>query len=415
VGVICVGQDITAKKNTMLLQERVVCIEDMLVAASHDLRIPIQSIRDVSNIFIKMQDQHVSESDVEMLNQILCSSCDLLHMYASNLDDIEHTSSASESRVALADHNPVDLATELSSMLASLDGGSMQNPGVEIIADIDKTCPSVCCPKSQLLRAIMNPMTNAMRYTTRGHVTFKLRWSLVDDHHVKCCIDISDTGKGMTELQLKTVTVLCSTSDAETMGIGMHVSKTTIEGLGGTLNIRSALGQGTTVAIEVALRCHSQSLPNVEGDEKLVEIEEDTTVVVPTPMSTPHSSVRVLLVDDTIMNSALGKTMLEKLNCSVTLAYDGEEALDLLKRQGGNGEYDLVLMDIDMPGMSGTDCVLQYRAWEAQQRPNSRTRVYAHTSKATVVDKLLYDSCGCDGCLVKPCNPRKLRHLVMLQ
>ena len=121
------------------------------------------------------------------------------------------------------------------------------------------------------------------------------------------------------------------------------------------------------------------------------------------------SGIRVLLVDDTIINSNLGKMMLEKLNCSVTQAYDGLEALKLLK----SGVYDLVLMDINMPEMSGMECVSQYRKWESQHvLDGPRMQIYAHTSKCTADDQMAYNSCGFDGFIPRPCNPRRMHELV---
>ena len=121
------------------------------------------------------------------------------------------------------------------------------------------------------------------------------------------------------------------------------------------------------------------------------------------------SGKRVLLVDDTMMNITLGKMMLEKLHCSVTQAYDGLEALHLLKSE----VYDLVLMDISMPEMSGTECVSQYRIWEMQQRTDGhRMHIYAHTSKCTADDQMLYNRCGFDGFIPRPCNPRRMHELI---
>ena len=120
------------------------------------------------------------------------------------------------------------------------------------------------------------------------------------------------------------------------------------------------------------------------------------------------SNTHVLLVDDTIMNNTLGKLMLEKLNCMVTQAYDGREALTLLK----NSKYDLVLMEICMVEMSGIDSVAQYRAWEREHRPGYLMCIYAHTSSCTPEHQTLYDSCGFSGFIPRPCRPRNMLELI---
>jgi len=322
-------------------------------------------------------------------------------MYTDNILDIQHirTGRSTRSDTPIAtDFDLVDLAAELKSTIAVVAGSSLNNSGVEMVTEIDEACPLVYCPKSQLIRAIMNPVTNALRYTSKGQIKFSLRWESVEDNRVKLRIEISDTGRGMTELQLKTVAVLFSTSNMGSMGIGMYVCKTIVEGLGGTLEVSSTEGEGTRVTIEVTLEPLSPSSTHAEGTPARLHAGlEDVT---------PHA--RVLLVDDTIMNNTLAKMMLEKLNCHVTQAYDGREALVFMK----TGSFDLVLMDINMPDLNGVQCVQKFRAWEKENSIGKPMYICAHTGKVTADDQLLYDSCGFDGFIARPCNPRKMHELV---
>ena len=195
VGVICVGQDITAKKNALIFGERVGCMEDTLAATSHDVRTPIQSIVLSTDLLTKMKGQSLSAPDSQMLLTILRSSCELLLVYTANILDIHHIKDGRA--VAANNSEPVDLAAELDSMITSLTGSLLQKQDVEMITEIDRSCPLVFCPKSQLVRAIMNPMMNAIRYTTQGSTSFTLQWTPVKDDQVRISIRISDTGKGV--------------------------------------------------------------------------------------------------------------------------------------------------------------------------------------------------------------------------
>lgn len=167
-------------------------------------------------------------------------------------------------------------------------------------------------------------------------------------------------------------------------------------------------GKGTKVTIKVRLKRGSLDDPStsgqvVSGDASHAVLHTTTSVA----MANTNKQPRVLLVDDTQTNAKLGALMLEKEGCDVVTAFDGLEALHEMQRS----KFDLVLMDTSMPVMDGITSVTMYRAWEAEERPGFRMRIFAYTGNVDSEHQEQYDKAGYDGFVGRPCHARKLRDL----
>jgi len=432
VGVVSVGQDITAKKVALVASAQAQSMQTTLAATSHDLRTPVQSIMHASGILLAESSEEDRKDDGML--KILASSCQLLLMYTENVLDVQRIQVNS---MLPEDPAPVDLALELQCMVDCIAGSALKKPGVRMLTQIDSACPTVRCPTSHFIRAVMNPLTNAMKYTNEGHVKLTFDWHADTDTEVHCRVVISDTGVGIKKDQVMHICELFHTSKMthDSMGIGMFVCKNVIQRLNGTVNIESIPGEGTSIIIKVVLPIWNLKEPqgaSLVHQEAAAPVASNATTVEPLPpnplaparMSKASSATdlsgmdqavvqknnhvpTVLLVDDTVMNNTLGKKMLTKLGCSVTQAFDGLEALNKMKEQ----EFSLVLMDISMPVMDGKESVRQYRAWEQENRPGCRQKIYAYTGNCNPTDQTEYSRVGCDGCVPRPCKPARFREL----
>jgi len=204
------------------------------------------------------------------------------------------------------------------------------------------------------------------------------------------------------------------------MGIGMFVCKNVLDCLKGTVGVSSKPRGGTTVSMQVTLPAWKFTPTEVASRPVYQSLEEEVSAALGSSQACAKAAEAkhinkiagtkpsVLLVDDTVMNNTLGKKMLLKQDCLVTQAFDGREALEIMKSE----TFTLVLMDMNMPVMDGKESVTLYRVWEKEHRRGYRQRIYAYTANCSPADQVEYVEAGCDGFVARPCNSSRFRDLI---
>ena len=241
------------------------------------------------------------------------------------------------------------------------------------------------------LRQILNNLfSNALKFTEHGGVT--LRAALVADGAapMQIVLELSDTGRGMSEDQIGRLFSAFEQLGAATArvhggtGLGLHLSRQFARMMGGDLVADSAPGVGSTFRITLPLHVAE---PPVSA-ERPVECAG-------------AGCVRLLIVDDHEVNRQAFSLMLQGFCDKVVSVEDGERALATLAIE----HFDLVLMDINMPGMGGVEAMRRLRSTPG---PNRRTPVIALTGSTSPADAATYTAAGADAMVAKPVEAREL-------
>ena len=241
------------------------------------------------------------------------------------------------------------------------------------------------------LRQILNNLfSNSLKFTERGGLTLRAR--LVDDGsgQTQLALALSDTGPGMSEDQVGRLFCAFEQLGAATTrvhggtGLGLHISREFARLMGGDLVASSALGSGSTFRITFPLRV-AQPPASVES----------------TVEDRGARGIRLLIVDDHEVNRRAFSLMLQAFCDDVVCVEDGEGALATLAIE----LFDVVLMDIHMPGIGGVEAIRRLRSTPG---PNERTPVIALTGSAPPADAADYADAGADGMVTKPVEAREL-------
>jgi signal transduction histidine kinase/CheY-like chemotaxis protein len=238
----------------------------------------------------------------------------------------------------------------------------------------------------RLRQVLNNLLSNAIKFTDRGGVTVSLNASPVGDQLV-LTIDVIDTGKGIPEAALPRLFTPFDQLNAAVVrqhggsGLGLAISRELARLMGGDLTATSAAGHGAHFTLTALLE--PAEAPRAEAEGPSI------------------AGLRVLVVDDHVVNRRAIELVLQPFGVDATLAESGEEALELL----GTETFDAVLMDVYMPGMDGREATRTLRAGDGL---NKNTPVIAVTASSTIKDWEACAAAGMNAHVAKPIDPVEL-------
>ena len=354
-----------------------------LAMMSHELRTPLNGVLGMAHAL-----EHTGLDDRQQayLKVIDGSGRSLLAI----LNDILDLSKIEAGRLEI-EHIPFHL-TELLDAVVTLWRGPAAEKALDLTMDVDPDLPAwVSGDPTRLRQVLTNLLSNAIKFTDQGGVHLVVRRASAG----KLRFTVADTGPGMSPAVQARLFTDFNQAAASTSrkyggtGLGLSISRRLCRLMGGDLEVQSVEGVGATLygSIEVGPASAPRDIP----------LEQE-------PGELP--SLRILAVDDNGSNRAVIEALLHALGLGVSLASDGAEALDVLKVQ----PMDLVLMDINMPVMNGTEALRAIRRGEAGERT---VRVVALTANAMTGDREHYLAQGFDDHLGKPIQPDALIEILM--
>lgn len=255
--------------------------------------------------------------------------------------------------------------------------------------------------RAALQQVIINLISNAVKYTNDGGtVICRMEECLLEEKRVRFLLEISDTGIGMEEAFLadawKTYGRERRKKDAEGSGLGLTLTKYLVDMLHGTIRLETKSGIGTTVSVTV----------EADGDDILYEQSQK-----PRELFTQEELwvKRALVAEDEDANMEVICSCLKKLGIAADKTYNGEEAVEIF-RQSEEDYYDIILMDVHMPGKSGIEAIKEIRNME---RKDSGMPVIVMT--ADILDERVLGelSAAVSGCLVKPYREEDVRSVLL--
>ena len=365
---------------------------DMMAKLSHEIRTPLNSIIGLNRI---ISDNLTDSAKIENCSKKIAVASDYLLSIVNNLLDMEQFS-AGKAALNEGDFSLNQLLNFLSVVYeeyAKEEGIDFNFSGVEL--------PEfVVGDKERLRRVLSNLLTNAIRFTKKdGHVDFVVENLGLSNGAYKIRFTVADDGIGMSEEKVKNIFVPYSsveTPDSDAIygvGLGLSVANSIVKEMGGTINVTSAEGTGSTFWFEINLKV-SEAFEGAVAVEEKKELEGKT----------------ILIADDDSINCSIICHLLKNFGCNVEATSNGKDAVALFSASEPN-HYDAILLDIRMPGMDGLEACRRIRAlggegsycYEALEIP-----IIAITANVMDSDIEKSREAGMNAHLSKPIDPDEL-------
>ncbi|NVJ71204.1 MAG: response regulator [Alphaproteobacteria bacterium] len=251
-------------------------------------------------------------------------------------------------------------------------------------------------------QVLFNLLGNAIKFTEKGQIDFYLRSKADEEEAIALDFEVVDTGEGFSEEDAKRLFSRFEQADGTSVkkqagaGLGLAICKELVDLMDGTLGAEGKVGEGARFSFQLALPVASSAL----GQSAV--IEDVATAVV--DISLPEG-LDVLVAEDNNINRMLIEKLLEPLGWNVRFVHDGQEAVDAVKETA----FDLVLMDVRMPGMDGIEATRTIRAGKGR---GSRVPIIALTANTMAEDIVAYRAAGMDAVVGKPIQHQELRSAV---
>ncbi|ESQ88864.1 hypothetical protein ABAC460_13875 [Asticcacaulis sp. AC460] len=363
--------------------------DEFLANMSHELRTPMNAVIGLAHILSLSQNLNPKEQQcVSMLRQ----SGDNLLVLINNLLDFSKLE-ADALQLETVEFNPADIV-EQTVILMQIKA---QEKGLPIRIGYDRDLKDRYCGDPVRLQQILtNLLANAVKFTDEGQIEINVR--LKSEHLADSILvfEVSDTGIGIAEDKADIIFDKFTQADASTTrkyggsGLGLSICQAIARAMEGTISVVSRPGIGSTFTVELPfMNASRQSLltPRSEAPER------------------QHRNV--LVVEDYEPNTLVATTMIEHLGYSFDVAQNGMEAL----RKAERGTFDVILMDIQMPGMDGFESTRLIRDYEAEQHMEP-TPIVAMTAHVLDKDKNLCIEAGMNDFIPKPFDPGLLRDIL---
>ncbi|QRQ99570.1 ATP-binding protein [Dyadobacter sandarakinus] len=390
---ITVFRDITERANyeatlekARTLAEKSVRVKDIFLSnVSHEIRTPLNAIIGFTNLLVG---EVADSKSREYVGYIQYASKNLLEL----INDILDFSKIEAGQVHLE-----KTAVSIRELVDSLSGIINQRAGEKGIAYHvhlgDGLPPTVETDKLRLTQILINVCGNAVKFTEKGNVTLTVEpVSEVISGVQNIRFKVSDTGIGIAKDKIdKVFNRFVQASESTTRvfggtGLGLSIVKSLVQLFGGTLQLESEEGRGSVFTMEFPFKILKEHLPREEP-----EITAD--------ISGSLTSLRVIAAEDNTLNQKLLSAIFERLNVPLTIVNNGQEALDKLREE----EFDLVLMDIQMPVMDGYTAIREIRSHISKTIP-----IITMTAHAMVGEKEECLSIGANSYISKPFKESEL-------
>ena len=222
----------------------------------------------------------------------------------------------------------------------------------ELLLELAPDLPeSLVADRTRLLQVLINLMSNAIKFTERGHVLLRVQRTVIGEGTAALRFEVEDTGIGIAPEARERIFNAFEQADSSTTrrfggtGLGLALSRKLVQRMGGELTVASTPGEGSRFAFTLPLEAHAAPAP--EAEAPAVELMPAAGV----------AGKRVLVVEDNAFNQTVLARMLEHLELEVAVAASGEAALQRLARE----RFDLVMMDVHMPGIDGCETTRRLR------------------------------------------------------
>ena len=390
---------------------------DFLANMSHEIRTPMNGVIGMTELALESSDDNERR---EYLSIVRSSAHSLLGIINDILDF-----SKIEAGKLVVERVQFNLRQTLQEAVQPLSLRA-QEKGLSFSLDISPDVPDlVQGDPTRVRQVVLNLLGNALKFTQTGGIGLTVRVLDEESALVRLEFAVSDTGIGIEAEKLGTIFEAFAQADTSTTrsfggtGLGLTITQRLLELMSGSLQVESTPGQGSRFVFTLPFTVDPDQVTDFPltaaaskvvalspGTEKNLESVAEVSPAGALPLATSLlEGLRVLLAEDNLVNQKLAQRLLEKWGCQVTVANNGREACDLVNDPGG---FAVVLMDVQMPVMSGIEAVQHLRQLELAEG-RQRLPVVAMTANAMKGDREICLEAGMDDYLSKPINQAELK------
>jgi PAS domain S-box-containing protein len=365
-----------------------------LANMSHEIRTPLNAILGLSHL---MRSDNPSESQLQRLKQMDVAGRHLL----SIINDILDLAKIEAGALKL-DSGNFHLSAVLDNV-ASIIRETVANKGLALEVDPDGVPLWLHGDVTRLRQALLNFASNAVKFTERGRVILRALLLGDGDGGLAVRFEVADTGIGLTAEQQTRLFQAFEQADGSTArkyggtGLGLALTKRLVELMNGDIGVISTAGEGSTFWFTVPLQRGHGPMPQ--------QAVANSPLTTETQLRQRHRGARILLAEDNQINVEVVREMLHAAGLDVIVAHDGKEAVDRVSRE----DFDLILMDMQMPVMDGLDATRSIRALPAK----AALPIVALTANAFAEDRRNCLDAGMNDILTKPVDPNLLYGALM--
>jgi PAS domain S-box-containing protein len=371
-----------AESLTLIAENAVKAKQQFLSNMSHEIRTPMNAIIGFTKVLLKTE---LTAKQKEYLMAIKMSGDSLIVL----INDILDLAKVDAGKMKF-EQIPFKMALSISAMLHLFEP-KIQEKNLTLIKKYDSRIPEVLIGDPvRLHQIILNLVSNAVKFTTHGNITVSVNLLKDDDKRVTIEFAVSDTGIGIAAEKIDTIFENFQQAYSGTSrlyggtGLGLAIVKQLVEPQGGTINVKSIVNEGSTFSFILSFL-----KTNVDTEFETESIELDLDIV----------GLRILVVEDIVLNQLLMKTVLEDFGFVSDIAADGKIAIEKLETNA----YDAILMDLQMPIMNGFKATEHIRKIMKSDIP-----IIALTADVTTVDLAKCKAAGMNDYIAKPVNERLL-------
>ncbi|HEY6142692.1 MAG TPA: PAS domain S-box protein, partial [Flavobacterium sp.] len=371
-----------AQAATLIAENAVKAKQQFLSNMSHEIRTPMNAIIGFTKVVLKTD---LTEKQKEYLSAIKMSGDALIVL----INDILDLAKVDAGKMTF-EQVPFKLSVSISAMLHIFET-KIQEKNLELVTEYDARIPKVLLGDPvRLHQIILNLVSNAIKFTSKGKITVSVLLLNEDKENVTVEFAIADTGIGIHENKIDTIfdDFQQATSGTSRLyggtGLGLAIVKQLVEPQGGTVSVKSKIGEGSTFSFVLSF---PKTDVNAELETEIIELE------------TEIKSIKVLVVEDMPLNQLLMKTLLDDFGFERDIAENGKIAIEKLQ----NKDFDVVLMDLQMPIMNGFDATEYIRNTLKLDIP-----IIALTADVTTVDLAKCKAVGMNDYIAKPVDERLL-------
>lgn len=359
---------------------------EFLSTVSHELRTPLNAINGITHLLLE---ENPKKEQLEYLNSLQFSGNYLL-TFINDILEINRI----ESNNIPVEGISFNLKSLLFNIQNSLKEIALENKNTFLLEVDEKIPSSLIGDTTKLSQIFMNLINNSLKFTKNGYVKVEAKINSFEQNNLRIDFKVSDNGIGIPEDKQQEIFNSFSQGSIEInrkyggTGLGLTIVKRLIELLGGTISLNSKVGLGSTFSFSLPFQIDQEIIAPI----KKIEFDESKVY-----------DKKILLVEDNKINQMITKKMLENKGMFCKIVDNGEESVALLKEIN---DYDLVLMDVHLPGINGTIATQQIREF------NTSLPIIALTAISLNENREMLLSYGMTDVITKPFEPEKFYKII---
>lgn len=372
---------------------------DFLANMSHEIRTPINSVLGMNEMILR-------ECEDPQIRTYATNVKTSGRMLLSLINDILDFSKIESGKMDLvpAEYQLSSLLNDVCNMIKS----RAEENALSFEVEVDEKIPDYLYgDEVRIKQIVVNLLTNAVKYTDSGKVSFVVKQERVDDNNINLKFDIIDTGKGIRKEDIENLFVSFKRVDEtknrniEGSGLGLAITSRLVDLMQGSIGVESEYGKGSTFSVSILQKVKREELIG-DFSKKYNNISSEKSEY---RVSFRAPSVKILIVDDVRVNILVAKSLLKQTKLNADVAFSGRQAIEKLKKR----KYDAVLLDHMMPDLDGIETLSIIK----QEKIAEGTPFIALTANALSGAQQQYLSAGFDDYLSKPIEGTALEKMLI--